>query len=68
LNKAAKGRRFEYDIQHLLESVGYSVMRGASSKGDFFGEKVDLIATRFSAQTEYTVYVYGLQCKAKKVS
>jgi len=40
-----KGRKFEHEIRHILEAGGFSVVRGANSKGEFFGDKVDLIDT-----------------------
>ena len=33
MNRAAKGRRFEYKARHLLEAGGYTVTRAAASKG-----------------------------------
>lgn len=55
----------EHDIRHILEAAGYSVMRGAGSKGEMFGHKVDLIATRETAENEYSIEIYGLQMKVK---
>ncbi len=37
----AKGTRFEHKVRDNLESLGYSVIRSAGSKGD---SKVDLVA------------------------
>ena len=65
MNTAHKGRRFEHEIQHLLEREGYSVVRGAGSKGDFFGNKIDLVATRETRDTDYRIEVIGFQLKAK---
>lgn len=69
MNTAAKGRRFEHEVQHLLESAGYSVIRGAGSKGELFEEKTDLVATKATRENEFTVYVQvvGFQCKVKRV-
>ncbi|MFB3916092.1 MAG: hypothetical protein ACE14M_05150 [Terriglobales bacterium] len=66
MNTARKGRRLEHEIRQIFRDAGYSVMRGASSKGELCGCAVDLIATRLTKDTDYTVYVVGLQCKAKK--
>ena len=41
-----RGRSFEYELKKLFEDNGYSVLRGAGSKGAVFGEKTDLIATK----------------------
>lgn len=65
MNTAAKGRRFEHELRHLLEANGYSVTRGAGSKGEFFGMKVDLIATKETRDTNYRIECYGFQLKAK---
>lgn len=49
----------------MLEAAGYSVMRGAGSKGEIFGHKVDLIATKETADNEYSIEIYGLQLKVR---
>jgi hypothetical protein len=41
VSTATKGRAFEYEIRNLLRSAGFSVIRGAGSKGEMLGEKVD---------------------------
>lgn len=64
VNRAAKGRKLEHYIRQILEDAGFSVVRGAGSKGEFFDEKVDLVATKVSTQgTEYKLLIYGFQCK-----
>ena len=55
-----KGRAFEYDMKKLLEREGYVVTRAAGSHGPH-----DLIATRTTNQTEYTIYF--MQLKAKRI-
>ena len=35
MNRAHKGRRLEHRSKHLLESLGYAVIRAAGSKGVF---------------------------------
>lgn len=68
MNTARKGRRFEHEIINLLKSVGFSVVRGAGSKGEWRGHKVDMVFSKETDQTEYTVVVMGgIQCKAEKV-
>jgi Holliday junction resolvase len=67
MSTATKGRAFEHAIRHLFESAGYSVIRGAGSKGEFLDDKVDLVATKQTRLNEFTVYltVVGVQCKVK---
>jgi hypothetical protein len=40
-----------------------------AQKGEFFGEKIDLIATKQTRQNEFTAYltVIRLQCKVRGV-
>lgn len=67
MNTAHKGRRLEHDIIRLLKSAGYSVTRGAGSKGEWRGQKVDLIFSKETDKTTYTVVLMGaMQCKAEK--
>ena len=68
MSKAAKGRAYEHAVRKLFEEAGYSVIRGAGSKGEMLEEKVDLVATKVTPQTEYTSYltIVGVQCKVKK--
>jgi hypothetical protein len=53
--------------RHMLTAHGFSVVRGAGSKGEFFGDKVDLIATKQTRQNEFTAYltIVGVQCKVR---
>jgi Holliday junction resolvase len=68
MSTASKGRTFEHEIKHMFEANGFSVMRGAGSKGEMLEEKVDLIATKLTPQNEFTVYLtlVGCQCKVRK--
>jgi Holliday junction resolvase len=70
MSNVHKGRRFEYEIQHLFEDAGFSVMRGAGSKGALLEEKVDLICTKETSENEFTVFltIVGVQCKAKRIT
>jgi Holliday junction resolvase len=63
-----KGRAFEHEIRHILKTHGFSLVRGAGSKGEFFGDKVDLIATKQTRQNEFTAYltIIGVQCKVRR--
>ena len=67
MNRPAKGSRVERQVKRLLESGGYSVVRGAASKGEMLGQKVDLVATKETPRNEYTVFLtlIGVQCKIK---
>jgi Holliday junction resolvase len=67
MSTASRGRAFEYEIRQLFERAGFSVMRGAASKGFFLREKVDLIASRETRDNKnvVTMIVVGIQCKAK---
>lgn len=68
MSTASKGASFEREIRHLFESAGYSVIRGAGSKGLMLAEKVDLVATKVTDQNEYRAMltIIGIQCKAHK--
>lgn len=68
MSNASKGRAFEHEIRNLLRDAGFSVIRGAGSKGELLDEKVDLVATKLTRENEYVVYlgVIGVQCKVKK--
>ena len=68
MSHASKGRAFEHEIRELFRSAGYSVIRGAGSKGEFCDAKVDLVASRLTAQHEFKVYltIVSAQCKVKK--
>ena len=62
---ANKGTTFERELKQLLEANGYSVMRGAGSKGSVFGEKADLIATKKTSYNTKTAHMIIIQCKVK---
>jgi Holliday junction resolvase len=67
VNTARKGRAFEHEIINLLKSAGFSVIRGAGSKGLWRGQKVDLVFSKETDRTDYTVVLMGgMQCKAEK--
>lgn len=68
MNAAAKGRRFEHSIRSLFEREGFSFIRGAGSKGELWGQKVDLVATKQERLNEYEVQltVIGAQCKVRR--
>ena len=62
----ARGRAFEYELKKLFEDAGYSVMRGSGSKGEVFGEKTDLVATKVSRGTKKTAHMIIIQCKTER--
>jgi Holliday junction resolvase len=69
MNTARKGRKFEHEIINLLKGAGFSVIRGAGSKGMWRKQKVDLVFSKETDQTKYTVVMMGgMQCKAEKIS
>jgi len=67
VSRASKGRAFEYEIRQLFERAGFSVVRGAASKGWFLREKVDLVASRetLNGKDRVDLIVVGIQCKAR---
>lgn len=68
MSTASKGRAFEHEVRNLLRAAGYSVVRGAASKGEMLEEKVDLVATKLTPQNTYTMFLtlIGVQCKVAK--
>jgi Holliday junction resolvase len=68
VSTATKGRSFEHEIRELFRAAGYSVIRGAGSKGELFENKVDLVASRITRENEFRTYltIVGIQCKAKR--
>ena len=69
LSTASKGRAFEHEVRAMLEAQGYSVTRGAGSKGYFDSPegkvKVDLIASRMD-RVKRTIQIILVQCKIGK--
>lgn len=66
-NTAHKGRRLEHEVKRLLEENGWSVTRGAGSKGHFDSPegvvKADLIASRRGTQNKYELQIILIQAK-----
>lgn len=71
MSNAAKGRALEHAIRNLFRSDGWSVVRGAGSKGTFDCAsgivKPDLIATKRGTGNAYSIQIILLQCKAVKL-
>lgn len=63
---ANKGISFERQLKKLFEENGFSVMRGAASKGTVFNEKADLIATLETPSNTKKAYMLIVQCKVSK--
>jgi Holliday junction resolvase len=68
VSRASKGRAYEHEVRALLESDGYSVTRGAGSKGEFDSPngivKADLIATKMNRVTK-TLQIILVQAKVR---
>jgi len=64
--------RWENKVRELIRQAGWSVIRGAGSKGELAvdGEpmKVDLVCTKTTRDLERTVFLVGIPCKLKKRS
>jgi Holliday junction resolvase len=58
-----RGRALEYEIKHLFEAAGWSVVRGSSSKGKFADMKPDLVASRRMRSNKKYVLMVLAQCK-----
>jgi Holliday junction resolvase len=69
LSTATKGRAFEHEVRNLFEAAGFSVVRGAGSKGEMLEEKVDLVCTKETRQNQFRVFltIVGVQCKVKAI-
>lgn len=70
MSNASRGRAFEHEVRTLLESQGYSVMRGAGSKGHFDSPegkvKADLIASK-ADRVKRTIQIILVQCKVARL-
>jgi len=68
MTTASKGRSFEHQIRKMFREHGFSVIRGAGSKGELLDEKVDLVATKLTKDNEYKAFltIIGVQCKARQ--
>jgi Holliday junction resolvase len=66
MSNYSRGRSLEYEIRELLVSAGYSVVRGAGSKGEALGLPADLVATKYTDQTKREVWMAIMQMKVRK--
>jgi Holliday junction resolvase len=51
----------------MFRDAGWSVIRGAGSKGEVDGMKADVVATKRGVANADTVYMVVLQCKRARV-
>jgi len=67
MSTASKGRAFEHQIRDLFRRAGFSVLRGAGSKGKFLGGCVDLVASKVARRNKYRVElgIVTAQCKVR---
>jgi Holliday junction resolvase len=61
------GRNLEYHVKALFEADGWQSIRGAGSKGEIDGYKVDLVFSKRSSQHESIVYLVLAQMKRRKL-
>lgn len=62
-----KGRALEYKVKELFKAAGWDVVRGAGSKGEVDGFKVDLVASKRGRTNKDTIYMVLLQAKRNKI-
>ena len=62
-----KGRDLEYKVKSIFEEAGWSVIRGAGSKGEVDGFKVDLVASKRGRTYDDDIYIVLMQAKRKKI-
>lgn len=69
MSNASRGRAFEHEVRSMLEAQGYSVTRGAGSKGHFDSPegkvKADLIASK-TDRVNRTIQLILVQCKLSR--
>lgn len=70
MSQYRRGVALERELIALLKSGGYSIVRGAGSKGDVAVPggvvKADIVATKQSPRNKKTVYLVLLQAKLTK--
>lgn len=66
MNTAKKGATLERYIRQLLEADGWSVIRGAASKGEVLRWNADLVATKYTDETKREVWLAIMQMKVRK--
>lgn len=66
MNTAKKGASLERYIRQLLEADGWSVIRGAASKGEALQWKADLVASKYTDETKREVWLAIMQMKVRR--
>jgi Holliday junction resolvase len=66
VSRYSRGRALEHEVRALFTAAGWSVIRGAGSKGEVDGMKADLVASKRSAQDTRTIYIVVMQAKRSK--
>ncbi len=71
MSSATRGRALEHSARKMLEADGWSVMRGAGSKGHFDSVegkvKPDLIASKRGRSNKYTLQIMLIQAKVQAI-
>ena len=67
MSRYRAGRNLEYLVKDLFVKDGWSSIRGAGSKGEIDGYKVDLVFSKRSSQHESIVYLVLAQMKRHKL-
>ena len=65
MSTATKGRAYEHEVRALFEAAGYSVIRGAGSKGECLKEKTDLVCTKETRANQFKVFLVLFRFNAK---
>ena len=60
-----RGRNLEYEVRKLFTDAGWDVLRGSGSKGEVFGMKADLVATKHTSRSDKRAIMVVIQCKLK---
>lgn len=70
MSNVSVGRALEHEVRKLFEAAGWSLVRGASSKGKFDSVdgvvKPDLIASKVTSRKKREVQIILMQCKVGK--
>ena len=71
MSNASKGADFEREVRKVLEAAGFSVIRGAGSKGFFDSPdgkvKPDLVASRNRMHHSDDLQIILIQCKTRRI-
>lgn len=68
MNKAAKGRRYEYEIKEMFEKAGYVVTRASGSHSPFDLVCIKITENIMTGEKHKKIsFVAFVQCKFKKL-